>query len=145
MSAGRICSRVVVTALPHESIRAAAGRMAHSDVGTLVVLKGGEVHEAIGIVTDRDIALRCVAGGLNPDTTPVSTIMTHPVRAVDENMPIEHAITRMAEAAARRLVVTGKEGHLVGILSLDDVMDLVVGELEPIGRLLKRQQPHIAV
>jgi CBS domain-containing protein len=143
MSAGRICSRVIVTASPDELVRVAARRMAENDVGTLVVVNGKASHGTIGILTDRDIAIRCVAGGLDPDATPVSKIMTQPVRAIDENMPIEHAIQRMAEAAARRLVVTGKHDELVGILSLDDVIDLVVGELAPIGRLLEQQQPHI--
>lgn len=143
MSAGRICSRTVVTAWPHETIRLAALRMKEHGVGTLVVLEHEGAHTVAGILTDRDIALRCVAASLDPDTTPVSVIMTKPVRVVDEDMPIEHAITRMAEAAARRLVVTGKDGHLVGILSLDDVLDLVIGEMIPIGRLLERQVPYV--
>jgi CBS domain-containing protein len=124
-------------------IRLAARRMKEHDVGTLVVLEHEGAKTVAGIVTDRDIALRCVAAKLDPDTTPVSAIMTKPVRAVDEDMPIDDVITRMAEAAARRLVVTGKDGHLVGILSLDDVLDLLVGEMVPIGRLLERQAPHV--
>ncbi|HUL04347.1 MAG TPA: CBS domain-containing protein [Gemmatimonadales bacterium] len=143
MSAGRICSRVVVTALPGELVRVAARRMAEHDVGTLVVIKDKVSREAIGIVTDRDIAIRCVADGLDPDQSLVSTIMTTPARAIDEDMPIEHAITRMAEAKARRLIVTGKESDLVGILSLDDVLSLLADEVSPIGRLLESQEPHV--
>ena len=143
MSAGRICSRVVVTALPGELVGVAARRMAEHDVGTLVVIKDKVSREAVGIVTDRDIAIRCVAGGLDPEQALVSTIMTTPVRAIDEDMPIEDAITRMAEAKARRLIVTGKVGELVGILSLDDVLGLVADEWAPIGRLLENQEPHV--
>jgi CBS domain-containing protein len=142
MSAGRICSRTVITAWPYESIRLAARRMKHHGVGTLAVLEHQGARRVSGIVTDRDIALRAVAEKLDLDHTPVSAIMTTPVRAVDAEMPIEHAIKRMAEAAARRLVVTGTDGELVGILSLDDVLDLVIGELAPIGRLLDEQAPH---
>jgi CBS domain-containing protein len=143
MSAGRICSRVVVTAVPEELVRTAARRMAEQDVGTLVVLKTNGSQEAIGILTDRDIAIRCVAGGLDPDRTPLSGIMTKPVRAIDEEMAIEDAILRMAEARARRLIVTGKNGELVGILSLDDVLGLLAEEAAPIGRLLGAQEPHV--
>jgi CBS domain-containing protein len=143
MSAGRICSRVVATALPDEWVRVAANRMAAHEVGTLVVVNAKNSHEVVGIVTDRDIAVRCVAAGLNPDQTPVSAIMTEPVRAIDQNMPIEHAILRMAEAGARRLVVTDKNDELVGILSLDDVVGLLAEEMAPIGRLLSRQEPHV--
>ena len=61
MSAGGICSRIIATASPDESIRAAARRMAEYDVGTLVVLKENRGCHAVGVITDRDIAIRCVA------------------------------------------------------------------------------------
>lgn len=143
MSAGRICSRTVVTAAPEEAVGVVARRMAEYDVGSLVVVSSDESQAPIGIVTDRDIAIRCVAGNRDPHVTAVSQIMTQPVRTVDEDMPVEHAIQRMAEAKARRLVVTGEHGRLVGILSLDDVLDLLVEEMGPIQRLLVHQQPHV--
>lgn len=135
-----ICSRVVVTALPEELVRVAARRMAEHEVGTLVVVTDAD--HAAGIVTDRDIALRCVAAGLDPDKTSVSKIMTQPLRSIDENVPVEDAIMRMAEAGARRLVVTGEHDQLVGILSLDDVVGVLLEEIAPVGRLLERQGPH---
>jgi CBS domain-containing protein len=145
MSAGRICSRAVITATPLETVRVAACRMEEFEVGTLVVVDPDQPSIPLGVVTDRDIATRCVAAGRDPSETLVGTIMTQPLRAVDEDMPIEHAIARMADAATRRLVVTGKHGQLVGILSLDDVLDLMIGELEPIRKLLTNQQPLIPV
>lgn len=143
MSAGRICSRTVATARPEETVRVAARRMADLDVGTLVVLNGNGINSPTGIVTDRDIAVRCIGGGYNPDKTPVSKIMTVPVRMIDESVPVEDAIERMAEAGARRLVVTGEGKQLIGILSLDDVLDLLAEEIGPISRLLRQQQPHV--
>lgn len=143
MSAGRICSRIVVTATPAETIRAAAARMAEHDAGTLVVVDPEGTHAAVGILTDRDITIRGVAPGLNLDGTPISQLMTTPVHSVNEATPIEQALTRMANAATRRLVVTGDEGRPVGILSLDDVLDLLGTELESVGRLLEKQQPHV--
>ena len=145
MSAGRICSRVIATASPHESIRAVARRMAEYDVGTLVVLEGDGASRAIGVLTDRDIAVRCVARNLEPDQTLVSDIMTTPVQSVSEHTPIEDAISRMASAATRRLVVTGDGDRVVGILSLDDVLDLLIEETGAIGRLLEKQKPRIPV
>jgi CBS domain-containing protein len=143
MSAGRICSRTVATVRPEETVRVAARRMAELDVGTLVVLDGDGTNAPTGIVTDRDIAVRCVGGGYNPDKTPVAKIMTVPVRVIDESVPIEDAMERMAETGARRLVVTGEGKQLVGILSLDDVLELLAQELGPISRLLRQQQPHV--
>ncbi|HEX9611720.1 MAG TPA: CBS domain-containing protein [Gemmatimonadales bacterium] len=142
MSAGRICSRVVATATPHESVRAAGRRMAEYDVGTLVVLDVSGGRRPVGMVTDRDIAIRCVGAQRDPDQTRVSEIMTTPVQTVSAHTPIEDAMKRMANAATRRLVVLGDGETLVGVLSLDDVLDLFVAETAAIGRLLERQKPH---
>ena len=142
MSAGRLCSRVVATASPDETIGAAARRMAEYDVGTIVVLEGDR-HRAVGILTDRDIAIRGVARKVDLEAMPVSALMTAPVQSIGEHTPIEQALSRMAIVGARRLVVTGEADRVVGILSLDDVLELLVQETGTIGRLLEKQQPRI--
>ncbi len=144
MTAGTICSRVVATASPQETIRAAARRMAEHEVGTLVVLEGSDGRPT-GMLTDRDVALRCVAAGLDPDREVVASIMTHPVQAVDEHAGVETAIAKMATAGTRRLAVVNELGRLVGVLSLDDILDLLTRETGAIGRLLAKQQTHVLV
>jgi CBS domain-containing protein len=143
MSVGRICSRVVASASPKENVMTAARRMADNDVGTLVVVEGGPPSKAIGIVTDRDITVRCVAARLDPVETTIEEIMSSPLHVVDEHAPIEDAVVRMGRAATRRLVVTGKDNTVIGILSMDDILEVVVGETEAIGRLLQQQKPRI--
>lgn len=143
MSVGRLCSRVVATATPEESARVAARRMAEHDVGTLVVVEPDSLSRAVGIVTDRDLAVRCVAGMRDPESTKVGELMSTPVHAIDEDTPIEEALRQMAGAGTRRLVVTGSGQRMVGILSLDDVLELLIGETASIGQLLHKQQPHI--
>jgi CBS domain-containing protein len=137
MSVGSICSRVVVTARPDESVREAAIRMGRHDVGTLVVVD----EEAIpsGILTDRDIALRCVGRSLDPDATEVADVMTAPVATAGEHTSIEDAVARMAGAGTRRLVITDASDRLVGILAMDDVLDLLVEEATDLGRILRHQ------
>jgi CBS domain-containing protein len=117
--------------------------MAVNDVGTLVVLDAAGHNEAIGIVTDRDIAIRCVAGDMDPDTANVSQVMTQPVASVDEYTSVDAAVAKMAANATRRLIVTGEGHRLVGILSLDDVLEMLAREVGPIGQLLEQQQPRI--
>jgi len=143
MSVGRICSRVVATATAGENLRIVARRMADHDVGTLVVVRSGYPRKAEGIVTDRDIAIRCVAGGLDPDETSISAVMSTPVHTVEEHTLVEEAIEVMARAGIRRLVVTGQDGSVVGLLSMDDVLENVVQETGAIGRLLQQQKPRI--
>ena len=145
MSVGGICSRSVVTIAPQETIRVAAQRMADNDVGTLVVSTPNGILQAVGIVTDRDIVLRGIAGRYDLDNTPISKIMTTPVDWVYEGTPVEEAIHKMATTATRRLVVTGPGERLVGILSLDDILDQLVGEIQSVGELLRKQTPHVPV
>lgn len=145
MNAGQLCSRTVVSAAPDESIRTVARRMLEYDVGTIVILEDARGGRAVGMVTDRDIALRCVARHVDADERPVAEIMTQPVRTVAAATPIEDVLTRMAGAATRRLVVTEDQDRPVGILSLDDILDWLVRESGVIGRLLEKQEPHIAV
>lgn len=145
MATGMLCSRIVATAAPGESVRTAAQRMAEHGVGTLVVLDGERGNGLAGVVTDRDIALRCTAAGLDPETTPVIEVMSKPVHAVDEGTPVEEALARMARTATRRLVVTGDEGRLVGIFTLDDALEFLATQAGAVGQLLARQQPQIPV
>jgi CBS domain-containing protein len=137
MSAGAICVRSVLIASPGESVRAVTQRMAQADVGTVVVL--GEAKRPVGILTDRDVALRCVAQGRDPDSTEAGAVMTSPATCIAESTPIEAALTRMADARVRRLVVVDEKERLVGILALDDVLELLAEEATTIGRLIGRR------
>ncbi|MHC4932670.1 MAG: CBS domain-containing protein [Planctomycetota bacterium] len=141
MTAGRVCVRSVHVAAPDESVREAARRMREADVGTLIVLD--EKRNPVGVLTDRDVTLRCVAEARDPDETPVSAVMTAPLLCVAESAPIEEALRRMAGIGARRLGVTDESGQLAGVLSVDDVVDLLVEEAETIGRLLQRRHPPL--
>jgi signal-transduction protein with cAMP-binding, CBS, and nucleotidyltransferase domain len=117
--------------------------MAEHGVGTLVVLEAADGAGRLSIVTDRDIVLRCVAAGLDPDREPIGSVTTRPVHCVDEQTPIEEAIQQMARAGTRRLVVTGEAGRPIGVLSLDDVLDLLADETAAVGRLVAQQQSSL--
>jgi CBS domain-containing protein len=145
MSAGQICSRIMATASPGESIRAAARRMAEYDVGTLVVLKENRGSRAVGIITDRDIVVRCVADGLDTNEMLVSDVMTTPVHTVRDSTSIGDAMARMASTGARRLVVVEDGDRVAGILSLDDILGQVLDEGTALRGLLQKQQPHVPV
>jgi CBS domain-containing protein len=132
---------VVATATAEETVMDAAIRMRDNNVGCLVIVDGER--KPVGIVTDRDIVTRSVADELNPSDTVVSAVMTDQPRSVDESTPIEQALSTMGGAGARRLVVTGEEGNLVGLLTLDDVLELMVEEATSIGAILRREAPKI--
>lgn len=141
MSAGRICTRVVATATPRETVAVVADRMAENNVGTVVVVSDDRKPE--GIVTDRDLVLRVLATGLDPDDVTVDDVMTEPVRTLDESTPLEEALETMKGAGVRRIVVVGAGGTLAGILSLDDILELLIEEVESVAGILRKERPRI--
>src|ERR671933_1576129 len=104
----------VRVASPDQSIREAARIMAEIDAGVLPV---GEGDRLVGMVTDRDIAVRAVAEGKGPDT-PVREVMTPEVRYVSEDESLRDAADSMAREQVRRLPVVNRDKRLVGIISL---------------------------
>jgi CBS domain-containing protein len=140
MSVGRICTRSVDLADADEAVQFAASRMNTRNVGTLVVVDGDKV--PIGILTDRDLALKVVGKGLDPNTTNVESVMSAVPRSVTESTPIETAIVEMRAGPYRRLPVVDEDGRLVGLVSLDDVLDLLSEEFQEIGKLLRSESPR---
>lgn len=145
MITGTLCRRKLATVWAGDSLRSAARRMEDDEVGTLIVVEPGHDHHAVGMLTDRDLAIRCVARGLDPETTSVSQVMSSPVHTINENAPLEFALSEMASSATRRLVVTGKSNEAVGIVSLDDLLALMCEQAATLGLLLQKQRPLIAV
>ena len=142
MSVGRICTREVDLAHVDESVWQAAERMHQRAVGTLVVTDHDQ--KPIGIITDRDLVERVLAHALDPTATTVGDVMTHAPETVSEQDAIEHAITVMRRERCRRLPVVDDSGQMVGLLSLDDVLQLLAEELTNVGQLLERQTPQAA-
>lgn len=95
----------------------AAVQMRDGDIGAVLAVDGGEVK---GIVTDRDIAVRAVAEGRDPATTPVSEICTSDVVTLTPDQSVDDALRLMQEHDVRRLPVV-QEGRAAGIVSLGDV------------------------
>jgi CBS domain-containing protein len=139
MTVGKICQREVDLAELREPVRVAAERMLQRKVGTLVVLNPEK--QPVGIVSDRDLSLRVIGKGLDPHSTTVADVMTHPPISVNESTRIEDAILRMRLEAVRRLLVVDEEDRLVGIVSLDDVLALMCEEFTHIGKLLAKEMP----
>jgi CBS domain-containing protein len=140
MSVGRICTRDVDTAGPKESAVDVARRMRERQVGTVVVVD--DRAQPMGLITDRDIAMRVVAAGREGVRTPVTDIMTAMPTAVLEDTSIESALGHMRVGRMRRLPVVNGAGALVGIVTLDDILTLLAEEFSLIGKLLEREAPH---
>jgi CBS domain-containing protein len=138
MSVGRICNRSVHLVAPDETIHQAACRMRDHAVGMLVAVD--DTGRPIGVVSDRDLAIRALADGHAVDA-PVATVMTMNPRTIAEEAPLETVLSLMRYGGVRRLPVVDRHGKLAGLVALDDVMSLLAEELTMIGGLLARQLP----
>lgn len=140
MTVGKICIREVDTADPGESVQDAAHRMHSRNVGTLVVCN--EQNQPVGMLTDRDLAVRVVAKALPSTETLVEAVMTRGPSCVREGAPIETALAHMRAVPCRRLpVVDDEQGKLIGLVSLDDILELLSEEFADIGRLMRVEGP----
>lgn len=117
MKVSEIMTRQTHLARPDETLREVARTMSEQDIGALPV---GETDRLVGMITDRDIAIRAVAEGKNPDTK-VRDIMTEQVRYCFEDEDLEQVAETMADLQMRRLPVVDREKRLVGIISLGDI------------------------
>ena len=116
-----------------QTIEQAAVKMKKGGIGDMPVVVGGE---AVGMLTDRDIILRIVAEGLDPQTTYVNDAMTNEVFSCREDDDIETAARLMGDRRVRRLLVMADGRKLSGILSIDDLAKSVNKEL--VGEVLRK-------
>ncbi len=103
---------------PYTSLKDAAMKMRNSDIGVLPV---GEDEKLVGMVTDRDITVRGVANGRDPEQTKVSDVMSDEVFYLFDDQTLEDAEKSMSELQVRRLPVVNREKRLVGLLSIGDM------------------------
>ena len=112
-----VMTRDAMLTTPDDSLRRAAQMMRECDCGILPVAEGDHL---IGMITDRDITVRCVAEGKGPDSK-VREAMTQEIKYCFEDEDIDHVCKNMADIQVRRLPVVNREKRLVGIVSLGDL------------------------
>lgn len=113
-----VMTRNVEVVHPDDTLQEAAEKMKDLDIGPLPVCDDGRL---VGILTDRDIAVRAVAEGQDPWTDKVRDVMTPEVISCFADQDVADAVKLMKEKQIRRLVVLDRDKRLVGILSLGDV------------------------
>jgi CBS domain-containing protein len=141
MNVGTLCTRTTYLAEHDETVKSAARRMHEKNVGTLVVLDAAR--KPVGIVTDRDLVVRVLVAGHDPEQICVEEVMTGHPRWVKEATPIEEALETMRGLGVRRLPVVDRAGRLAGIIGADDILEFVAGELGLLGKLVSSSHPGI--
>lgn len=131
-----LLERPVETLPPDATCTEAADRMRKANVGAIVVADAGR---PLGVVTDRDIALRVVADGRDPARTELREIMSGEPIFLSEGRSLAELIAIMRDLAVRRVPVVDADGQLEGLLSLDDLVILLSDQLADLSQTIRRE------
>lgn len=137
MSIGEICIRQVVISRATESIYEASQLMRRFSVGNVLVI---ENKHPVGILTDRDIIIRVVAQEKDPRKTLIGDVMSGPIITIKESAGLGDAIRLMRSRGIRRLPVIDEDGELAGIVTIDDLIELLAEEMSALAALIKCEQ-----
>jgi len=141
MPIGDVCIRDVVVASKNITVREAALLMRRNHVGDLVITEeNADVRQIpVGIVTDRDIVLSVIATALDPAVYTVGDLVARDLVTVSEDQGVFESIQHMRMNGVRRMPVVDRQGGLVGIISVDDVVQLLSEEMISLAKLISRE------
>ena len=143
MQVGDICTREVVCASSETTVAAAARTMRQYHIGDVVVtrLENGR-RIPLGIVTDRDIVIGVVATDLAPNTLTIGDSMGTELATAQESEDVFDAVQRMRNKGVRRMPIVDANNDLVGIVSIDDIIEILAEEMYQLAHLISREQIH---
>ncbi len=125
MQVAEVMTRATVTDSPADTLRSAASRMWAQQTGSLLVMSGDELR---GILTERDV-MKAVARGMDPETTPVSAVMTADLITVTPETEVSDAARQMADRWIRHLPVV-VDGEVLGMLSQRDLVGVLMASTD---------------
>ena len=141
MNVGELCNRIVVFAHARTPLTEAAKLMREHHVGSLVVVDETEEGRVpVGIVTDRDIVVAVVAGEVDPRTLAVGDVMATELVTVREEDSVFDVLRLMRRCGVRRLPVLTAAGTLAGIVTVDDLLEIVAEQLDDLVHAIAREQ-----
>ena len=141
MAIGDICVREVLVAERGTTAQEAAKLMRQYHVGDLVVVDATSGRRVpVGIVTDRDIVISVVATGLDPKVFTLGDLLTREVVVGPADEGIFETIQKMRRHGVRRMPIVDAQGSLVGIVSVDDLIQLLAEEMTELSKLISREQ-----
>lgn len=143
---GELCNREVVVATRDTPIADAARLMRQHHVGTVVIVEktNGNRRLPLGIITDRDIVVEIVATELDPKTLTVGDITEQELVTARESEGLLEAMEIMRYKGVRRLPIVDANGQLVGIVAIDDLLEVLAEEMVELTKVVAREQAHEA-
>jgi CBS domain-containing protein len=130
LTTGEICTRNVTIAFKKTTLPMAARLMRENHVGSLVVVdEAGGQRIVVGVLTDRDIVTAVIAPGLDVDSVLVEDVMSTDLVTAREDDSLIDLMRAMRQKGVRRIPVVGDHNELIGVVTLDDVLDILSQEL----------------
>jgi CBS domain-containing protein len=146
MPIGDVCIRDVVVASRETTAREAARLMAENHVGNLVVVEDISGRRVpVGIITDRDIVRNVVANALDASLFMLGDLVARDVVTIREDQGVFECVQQMRINGIRRMPVVDLKGGLVGIISLDDLIQLLAEEMIELAKVIVREQARETV
>jgi len=140
MTAGEYCNREIVVTEKNTSITEAAMLMRNHHVGDLVIVeKQADKTIPTGIITDRDLVVEVIAQKVDPDALSLKDIMSTGLVVVEEKESLLDVLDVMQKKSVRRIVVVDEQGSLQGLLSADDVIELIAEAMTNLTKLVKHE------
>jgi len=141
MKAGKFCNREVITSSRDTSIEEISKLMRKNHVGDIVIVDTRDGQPVpVGIITDRDIVMHVIAEGIDYHPIIAEDIMTLEMQVVNEDSSIWELHRLMREKGVRRVPVVNEDEVLVGIISIDDLLEIISRELSDLVLAINRGQ-----
>ena len=141
MKIGEYCKRAVIAIASKADAAEAAKLMREEHVGFVIVYRDGDpLQKPIGVVTDRDLVLGVMARDVDPHAVTVDDVMTRQPLVANETDELSDMLQGMRLAGIRRVPVVDDRGALVGIMAIDDALDLITGLMCDIAGSIKSEQ-----
>lgn len=141
MSLGTICNREVVIVEGNASIQEAAGLMREYHVGCLIVTEQRDGRNfPIGILTDRDIVIELIAKEVDLNSVTVKDVMSHELALAQHYDEVLDTLKRMRRKGIRRMPVVDDQAALIGLITVDDLLELLAEQLKDLAGLISQEQ-----
>lgn len=140
MGIGNLCHREIICVNPGTTVKEAAKLMGEKNIGSTIVVREGK---PIGILTDRDILLRVMNNGLDPEKTSVDEIMTEQIVTLREDTGLFEALQQIKGKGIRRFPIVDAKGNLQGIMTLDDILYLLGKEMAEVAIIIEKEGPRL--
>ena len=143
MNTGQLCNRNPITVRRSDELIRAAQLMREKHIGYLVVVDPEVADQSlrpVGVLTDRDIVISVVARETDPRALRVGEVMTQQPVTIGVAEPVEKAVREMRRIGVRRLPVIGQRGELIGVLSLDDVLEVLAAQMQNVAGSIRNER-----